>query len=301
LPLKESAPAADIVGVEAQKEPYTLKTSPLDQVEETGPVSDDAQPRERLPLGAMLVEAGFISQGQVDEALAEASDTGERLGEVVVRRGWATEDDVAMLLAEQWGLNYVASGGIWFESDALMRLSRDDARRVEALPTRIQDGHVVVAVAEPTEERLADLRRLIGDDTVVVVVPKSALHTGLQSELLLDAAPNDGEAATVVALKSVPEDEAGVQSKPVFKKAGAEGRYAHPVNAVPGGDGGPPAGDSVASLAAQMRGFADSIAALAEFEQRVAQLEAELASRKETTKEVRELLGRVVSLLDERG
>ncbi|MBA2383170.1 MAG: hypothetical protein H0V68_00685 [Actinobacteria bacterium] len=132
----------------------------------------------------MLVEAGLLTQGQVDEALAESTETGERLGEVVVGHGWASEDEVAMLLAEQWGLNYVAAGGIWFESDALTRMSREDARRIETLPTRIQDGRVVVAVAEPTEQRLADLRRLIGEDTLVVVVPKSALHTGLQSELL---------------------------------------------------------------------------------------------------------------------
>jgi type II secretion system (T2SS) protein E len=257
-------------------------------------VSEDAQPHARLPLGEMLIEAGFVSKGQVDEALAESAETGERLGEVVVRRGWATEDDVAMLLAEQWGLNYVASGGIWFESDALMRLSRDDARRVEALPTRIQDGHVVVAVAEPTEERLADLRRLIGDDTVVVVVPKSALNTGLQSELLLDAGAKDGEQGRVVELKS-----AAGESQPVFKKSGAEGRYAIPTNTAPSGPGAAPPGEGVAALAAQVRGVADAIAALAEYEQRVAYLEAELSSRKQANDEIRELLSRVVQLLDE--
>ena len=112
--------------------------------------------------------------------------------------------------------------------------------------------------------------------------------------MLLDAS-NDGEPAAVVALKSVPAEE----SKPVFKKSGAEGRYATPLDGVPGEDGASPAGDSVAALAAQMRGFADSIAALAEFEQRVAQLEAELDSRKQAATEIRELLARVVTLLDE--
>ncbi|MGI9113095.1 MAG: hypothetical protein ACR2GT_13020, partial [Gaiellaceae bacterium] len=50
-----------------------------------------------------------------------------------------------------------------------------------------EDGHVVVAVAEPTEQRLAALRSVIGDDTVVVVVPKTALDAGLRSELLSGA------------------------------------------------------------------------------------------------------------------
>jgi hypothetical protein len=121
---------------------------------------------------------------QLDDALYEGSRTGERLGEVVVRRGLATEDDVARLLAEQWALDYVERSSIWFDANALARLSREDAQRLEALPTRVEDGRVVVAVAEPTEQRLGALRELLGEETVMIVVPKSALDAGLRSDLL---------------------------------------------------------------------------------------------------------------------
>jgi len=143
----------------------------------------DAESRRR-PLGSLLTGAGLLTGAQLEEALQEGSATGARLGEVVVRRGWATEDDVAKLLAEQWQLGYVERGSIFFDSDALGRMSRAEAQRLEALPTRVEDGRVVVAVAEPTEQRLADLRAVIGADTVVVVVPKTALEAGLRSELL---------------------------------------------------------------------------------------------------------------------
>ena len=197
-----------------------------------------------------------------------------------------------MLLAEQWGLSYVASGGIWFESDALSRLSREEARRVEALPTRIQDGRVVVAVAEPTEERLADLRRLIGEDTVVVVVPKTALDTGLQSELLSD----EVDEATIVPFAPAPAPAPAPAEQAELPAAlrEAASETAQPRPAEP-----PSGGDTVAALAAQVRGVADSIAALAEYEQRVAQLEAELETRRTATTEIRELLARVVRLLDD--
>ncbi len=145
----------------------------------------DPEPQPaRRPLGSFLTEGGFISEAQLAEGLKEGASTGARLGEVVVRRGWASEDDVAKLLAEQWQLGYVERASIYFDAEALTRLSRAQARQLEALPTRIQDGHVVVAVAEPTEQRLAALRAVIGDDTVVVVVPKTALDAGLRSELL---------------------------------------------------------------------------------------------------------------------
>jgi hypothetical protein len=102
----------------------------------------------------------------------------------VVRRGLATEDDVARLLAEQWALDYVERSSIWFDANALAQMSREDAQRLEALPTRVEDGRVVVAVAEPTEQRLGALRELLGEETVMIVVPKSALDAGLRSDLL---------------------------------------------------------------------------------------------------------------------
>lgn len=138
----------------------------------------------RVPLGQLLIQAGHLTQVQLDDALYEGSRTGERLGEVVVRRGLASEDDVARLLAEQWGLDYVDRSSIWFDANALARLSREDAQRLEALPTRVEGGRVVVAVAEPTEQRLEALRKLIGEETVMIVVPKSALDAGLRSDLL---------------------------------------------------------------------------------------------------------------------
>ncbi len=152
-------------------------------VEEEG-ASPDAAPVERVPLGRLLVDAGFLTRPQLDDCLAEGSKTGERIGEVVVRRSLASEDDVARLLAEQWGLEYVERSAIWFDGNALAKLSREDAQRWEALPTRIEGGHVVVAVAEPTEQRIAAVRELIGEETVLIVVPKSALDAGLRSQLL---------------------------------------------------------------------------------------------------------------------
>jgi Type II secretion system (T2SS), protein E, N-terminal domain len=157
------------------------------------PSRDDAPAgATRTPLGQLLVAEGFITDAQLHQALQLGSQTGERLGEVVVRQGLASEEDIARLLADQWGLSYVDRASIWFEANALARLSREDAQRLEAMPTRVHDGRVVVAVAEPTEQRLAALRDVIGEDTVVVVVPKTALEAALQSQLLA----SDGRAAS---------------------------------------------------------------------------------------------------------
>jgi len=49
-------------------------------------------------LGSYLVEAGLITQAQVDAALAEQKLTGKRLGEVLVQRGWINQQTIEYLL-----------------------------------------------------------------------------------------------------------------------------------------------------------------------------------------------------------
>jgi hypothetical protein len=82
------------------------------------------------------------------------------------------------------------------------------------MPTRVQDGRIVVAVAEPTEQRLQALRDLIGEDTVMVVVPRAALDAALSSELLTSRTPAS-ERDPAPSPKPEPE------VKPLFEPLGA--------------------------------------------------------------------------------
>ena len=180
--LKKPLKGPTILAEKEATDPQPVIESHEKPLEDEAPIEEATV--ERVPLGRLLVDAGFLTRAQLDECLFEGSKTGERIGEVVVRRNLATEDDIARLLAEQWGLDYVERSAIWFDGNALAKLSKEDAQRWEALPTRVEGGRVVVAVAEPTEQRLAAVRELIGEETVMIVVPKSALDAGLRSSLL---------------------------------------------------------------------------------------------------------------------
>jgi Type II secretion system (T2SS), protein E, N-terminal domain len=168
----------------------------------------DTSEAKRTALGTLLIERGYIDQGQLDEALRRSAENGERLGEVIVNLGWASEDDLAKVLAEQWHLRYFERSAISFDGKALRRMSWEDASRLEALPIQENDeGAVVVAVAEPTDARLLALRELLGDRIDFVVVAKGALETGLRSELLARNGRSTVEATPVVD-ESEPTDDA---------------------------------------------------------------------------------------------
>jgi len=174
----------------------------------TDTLMDQASEAKRTALGTLLIERGYIDQEQLDEALRRSAENGERLGEVIVKLGWASEDDLAKVLAEQWHLRYFERSAISFDGKALRRMSWEDASRLEALPIQENDeGAVVVAVAEPTDARLLALRELLGDRIDFVVVAKTAIETGLRSELLSRDGSSMETAPVVVDSEAVASDE----------------------------------------------------------------------------------------------
>ena len=56
---------------------------------------------QRRPLGYYLLELGTLKPSQVLEALEEQAFYGSRLGEILIRNGWATDPDIEAALAMQ--------------------------------------------------------------------------------------------------------------------------------------------------------------------------------------------------------
>jgi Type II secretion system (T2SS), protein E, N-terminal domain len=279
-------------------------------VEVDDPPETGAAPPARKPLGEMLLEAGFVNERQLRDALREHEKTGQRIGEIVVGHGWASEEDVGRLLAEQWGLSYVDRASIWFDSAALARLSREEAQRLEALPTRIEEGRVVVAVAEPTEEQIDELRRVIGEDPVLVVVPRTALEAGLHSDLLSSGGGTAAPPRTNGSTKSAPDFEElmtevaeNVPDPPTLTAVPPP--LPEELRVMDGVTTEIPQGGDIAALAAQARGVADLLAAQASamrdeaatYTKRIEQLESELAARQQAIADVRQHLEAAVRLL----
>jgi hypothetical protein len=94
---------------------------------------DVADPGRRR-LGALLVEAGLVSELDLGDALAEQERSGMRLGEVLVDRGLVSAAAIANALAEQHGSFLKTEHGFGTGLGALMgRVGAPDA---EAAPPK---------------------------------------------------------------------------------------------------------------------------------------------------------------------
>jgi hypothetical protein len=133
-------------------------------------------PMVDVPLGTLIFRAGLLAEEQLEDALQEGMRTGKRLGEVLIERGWLHERDLGRLLAGQKGLPFVEVNASDAEPEALRIIPEEKARLQVALPLRHEDGQLVVAVADPSNELVVEnLRRTIGSEPRLVVAPQGDL------------------------------------------------------------------------------------------------------------------------------
>jgi type IV pilus assembly protein PilB len=145
----------------------------------------------RPSLAVLLKEAGLVPTERVQAALMEGMQTGEKLGEVLIRQGAVSEEQLAQLLAKQWDLPFVKADSLTVDPFALRRLPASDARELGGLPVRFEqsdssDGEprLMVAIAEPSEERFAAISEAVGTtDVCYEVVAHSTLERLLRSRL----------------------------------------------------------------------------------------------------------------------
>ena len=143
----------------------------------------DARAHARRPLGALLLRDGLITAEQIEEALVEKDETGSRLGEILVSRGWIEPTALARVLAEQHGLDFVDLNELEVDRSVAALLPEQYARRYQALPVRfVSDGLVLVAVADPTNVLASDdLRLALGLNVRVAVASAPAIGAGYPS------------------------------------------------------------------------------------------------------------------------
>jgi type IV pilus assembly protein PilB len=169
---------------------------PVAEPEKTQEIVDEAAlGHPRIRIGAMLMRAGLLTGGQLAYALEVKEETGERIGEILVRHGWVTEEAVARTLAEQLDLDFVDLALTPRDHRAEGVLSVSVARYLEAAPLCFLDeSTVLVAVADPCRPELAALRDAIGYHVVLAVATVTDIKAALGPEI-----PEDVESAAPLA------------------------------------------------------------------------------------------------------
>ena len=103
----------------------------------------------RKKIGECLVQAGLITEADLQTALAEHKRSGERLGAVLVRMNLATERQIAKALAYQLGFSYVNLSENAPDPAAVILIPKDVAVKRTCIAIGVEKNLLTVAMSDP--------------------------------------------------------------------------------------------------------------------------------------------------------
>src|SRR5688572_29115292 len=113
----------------------------------------------------MLIARGIITEEQLEEALREQQVTAERLGTILVSRGYVDDVQLVRILAEHFGLEFVDLEERAIDPSAVQLVKESFARYHQLLPIARDGDTLMVAMVNPTNVfSLDDVRSVTGHE-----------------------------------------------------------------------------------------------------------------------------------------
>jgi type IV pilus assembly protein PilB len=103
----------------------------------------------RKKIGECLIQAGLITDEDLQVALAEHKRTGERVGAVLVRLNLATEKQITKALAYQLGFPYASLADEPPEATAIVLIPKEVALKRVCVAVRLEKNLLTVAMSDP--------------------------------------------------------------------------------------------------------------------------------------------------------
>lgn len=134
-----------------------------------------------LHAGQVMRAEGMLTTEQLDEVQAEAQQTGERVADVILARGFATEYDLAKALVHQLSLPYLSVKAYSAPKEIKSILQPATVHTHRVLPLDLFGEVLLIATYSDLDAQVvADLESETGKRIACVIAQKSELETVLQ-------------------------------------------------------------------------------------------------------------------------
>ncbi len=107
-------------------------------------------------LGRLLEEAEIVTAEKYEELLAKQKESQKDIEQILSEEGLITPDELGLLTSMQQEVSFVGLGEYKIEPRVLKLIPVEKARELHVMPIGIFNDVLVVAVADPTDDRLID-------------------------------------------------------------------------------------------------------------------------------------------------
>lgn len=122
-------------------------------------------------LGTILLEYTKLSASQLDEAVAFQKEKNLRLGEALTQLGYLSWEDVLRAISLQMGMDYIRQidpDGI--PGDLINMVPINFAKKNDLIPLKREEGHVVIAIADPMNHQALDDLRVVFEAPIKPII-----------------------------------------------------------------------------------------------------------------------------------
>ena len=121
-------------------------------------------------IGDILISEGKITQGQLEEALLLQKEDRREIGQILLSLGYINKLDLAQSLAKRLRLEYIEVTERDVDREVVTLVDQKVLRKHGAMPLRVEDGRLLVAMSDPTDfYALEDLKMISGYPITPVV------------------------------------------------------------------------------------------------------------------------------------
>jgi len=132
-------------------------------------------------LGDLLVSEGLITPDQLKHALAEQKGKTDKLGSILVRLSFISEEQLIGFLSRQYGIPSITLSNLDIDPETIGLVPASIAKKYEVVPVKRIGTTLTLAVADPTNVfALDDIAFMTNLQILPVVAPQAAIRKAIE-------------------------------------------------------------------------------------------------------------------------
>ncbi|HYK71571.1 MAG TPA: ATPase, T2SS/T4P/T4SS family, partial [Pseudoneobacillus sp.] len=170
----------------------------------------------RKRLGDLLVEAGLITEDQLQDALLE-KNRNQRLGDALLEKGYITEQQLIEVLEFQLGIPHISLYRYPFDTSLFNLVPKEVARRNLLIPLKKEGEKLFVAMTDPMDfYAIDDLRLSTGFHIETAIATKDDILRAINKYYDIDSGFDEFMSEMPVAPR-VQEEKVTEQDSPIVR------------------------------------------------------------------------------------
>ncbi len=134
-------------------------------------------------IGEILLKANLINNDQLHQALQEQKKTGERLGSLLVKMEFLSEDEILSCLSKQFGVPAIDLKTFQIEDSVLETIPIKTAKKYTVIPISRVGGTLTLAMADPSDIfAIEDIKFMTNFNIEPVVASERAIHEAIEAQ-----------------------------------------------------------------------------------------------------------------------